>query len=76
MITKSAEIAQFILVSLRKVTFKDANHVYGVTMQGTGISYLVGKVNLSEVGEDGEIMKDLEDTGGGPPEDIPEVTGG
>jgi chromosome segregation protein len=76
MITKNAELAQFIVVSLRKVTFKDANHVYGVTMQGTGISYLIGKVNLAEVGEDGEIMKDIEDVGGGPPEDIPEVTGG
>lgn len=76
MVTKNAEFAQFILISLRKVTFKDADHVYGVTMQGTGISYLIGKVNLTEVGDDGEIMKDLEDLGDSQPEDMPEVTGG
>jgi len=76
MVTRNASLAQFILVSLRKVTFKDASHVYGVTMQGTGISYLIGKVNLSEVGEDGELMKDLKDTGSNPPEGLPELTGG
>ncbi|UCH87897.1 MAG: chromosome segregation protein SMC [Thermoplasmata archaeon] len=76
MITKNTKLAQFILISLRKVTFKDASHVYGVTMQGTGISYIVGKVNLTEIGEDGEIMKNLDDIGGPPPKELPEATGG
>jgi chromosome segregation protein len=77
MITKNSQMAQFILVSLRKVTFKDASHVYGITMQGTGISYIIGNVNLGEIGEDGKIMRDLKDIDRSPPTGgPPEFTGG
>jgi chromosome segregation protein len=76
MVTKSTEMAQFIVISLRKVTFKDASHIYGITMQGTGISYIIGKVNLSEIGDEGEILSDMEDFKGPPPKELPEATGG
>jgi chromosome segregation protein len=76
MVTKNTEMAQFIVISLRKVTFKDASHIYGITMQGTGISYIIGKVNLSEIGDEGELLSDMEDFKGPPPKELPEATGG
>ena len=71
MITKNVPMAQFILISLRKVTFKNASHIYGITMQGTGISYIVGKVNLTEIGEEGEIMRELKEIKDKSPREIP-----
>jgi chromosome segregation protein len=76
MISNNTQLAQFIMISLRKVTFKDAEHVYGITMQGTGLSYIVGKVNLTEIGEDGKIMKDLNDIGDSQSKEMTEATGG
>ncbi len=40
--------AQFIVVSLRRITLKHAHHIYGVTMSN-GISTVIGNVNLKEV---------------------------
>ncbi len=55
MIKRSAEDSQFIMVSLRKVALKEANHVYGVTMRETGISEMIGNIDPSAVGPKGEI---------------------
>ena len=55
MIKQSALDSQFILVSLRKIALKEANHVYGVTMRETGISEMIGNVDLSSIGAKGEI---------------------
>jgi chromosome segregation protein len=55
MVKNNSLTAQFIMISLRKVTLKKANHVYGVTIQNNGITDIVGKVNLAEVAEEGEL---------------------
>ena len=52
MIKRNSNTAQFVQISLRKVTLKEADHIVGVTMTPAGHSDLVMKVNLSEV-EDG-----------------------
>jgi chromosome segregation protein len=64
MVKENSSIAQFVMVSLRKVTIKEADHIYGVTIQKTsGISDIIGNVNIAEVGEEGEISH--EGAGGG-----------
>ena len=55
MVMNNSKTAQFIMISLRKVTLKKANHVYGVTIQNNGITDIVGKINLTDLGEEGEI---------------------
>jgi len=55
MIKQKAQDSQFIMVSLRKVALKEANHVYGVTMKETGISEMIGNIDPSSVGPKGEI---------------------
>ena len=55
MIKQNALDSQFILVSLRKIVLKEANHVYGVTMRETGISEMIGNVDPSAIGPKGEI---------------------
>ena len=55
MIKQNALDSQFIMVSLRKIALKEANHVYGVTMRETGISEMIGNVDLSSIGPKGEI---------------------
>src|SRR3990170_67261 len=49
MIKKNGGTAQFVQISLRKITLKEADHILGVTMTAAGHSELVMKVNLSEV---------------------------
>ncbi len=49
--------AQFVMVSLRHATLKQADHIYGVTMQSNGITDVVGHVNLSDVGKEGHITR-------------------
>src|SRR3972149_227706 len=49
MIKKNANTAQFVQISLRKVTLKESDHIIGVTMTPSGISDLVMKVNLAEI---------------------------
>lgn len=51
MVKEEAKHAQFIVVSLRKVTLKEADHVYGVTMMENGLSEVVG-VRLSELADE------------------------
>ena len=42
MLRRNAERAQFIVISLRKVTLKFAHRIFGVTMRGDGCSHVVG----------------------------------
>lgn len=56
MIKENSSYAQFILISLRKVTLKEADHIYGVTLREDGISEIVGHVDLSSIGPKGEIL--------------------
>lgn len=44
--------AQFLMVSLRKVTLKEADHVYGVTMTGQQETEIVGEVRIDEIVEE------------------------
>ena len=55
MIKQNAEDSQFIMVSLRKVALKEADHVYGVTMRDTGISEMIGNIDPSTVSPKGEF---------------------
>jgi chromosome segregation protein len=55
MIKKNAEHSQFINISLRKIVLKEANHVYGVTMHDSGISEMIGNVDIDSIGHKGEI---------------------
>ena len=48
MLRRNAERAQFVVISLRKVTLKFASHLYGVTMHGDGCSRVVG-IRLDEI---------------------------
>ncbi len=54
MIKKNSERAQFLQISLREVTLKEAANLIGVTMQKDGISKVVMKVDLGRI-------KDIED---------------
>ncbi|MEM3341131.1 MAG: chromosome segregation protein SMC, partial [Thermoplasmata archaeon] len=51
LVARNSKTAQFVMISLRKVTLKEADHIYGVTMQSNGISTVVGKVNIQEIQE-------------------------
>jgi chromosome segregation protein len=55
MIKNNSKYAQFITMSLRKIVLKEADHVYGVVKQSNGISNIIGNVNISQIGEKGEI---------------------
>lgn len=55
MIKQKSDYSQFIMVSLRKVVLKEANHVYGVTMRDTGISEMIGNIDPEAVGPKGEL---------------------
>jgi chromosome segregation protein len=56
MIKRNALDSQFIMVSLRKVALKEANHVYGVTMRDTGVSEMIANVDPDTVGPQGELV--------------------
>jgi chromosome segregation protein len=48
----NSDKAQFLMVSLRKVTLKEADHVYGVTMAAEGQTEIVGEVRIDEIVEE------------------------
>ncbi len=52
MVKSESKHAQFIVVSLRKVTLKEAEHVYGVTMMESGLSEIIGEVRISELADE------------------------
>jgi chromosome segregation protein len=62
MVKENSTDSQFIVVSLRKVALKEANHVYGVTMRDTGVSEMIGEIDPVSVGPQGELHM-----GGGSP---------
>ncbi|MFY9605586.1 MAG: chromosome segregation protein SMC [Thermoplasmata archaeon] len=47
-VKRSSKNAQFIQISLRNITLKEADHIIGVTMQREGISDIVMKPNIGE----------------------------
>jgi chromosome segregation protein len=47
-VKRSTKNAQFIQISLRNVTLKEADHIIGVTMQREGVSDIVMKPNIGE----------------------------
>lgn len=49
MVASNSKKAQFIVVSLRKVTLRQADHIYGVTMQKVGLSEIVGNFDISQL---------------------------
>jgi chromosome segregation protein len=49
MVKKNSRQAQFVMVSLRKVTLKEADAIYGVTMRADSISDVVGNVSLHDI---------------------------
>jgi chromosome segregation protein len=51
MVKKNSETAQFMQISLRKVTLAQADHIIGVFMPKKGVSRLVMEVNLGDVKE-------------------------
>jgi chromosome segregation protein len=50
-VKRSSRNAQFIQISLRKVTLKESDHIIGVTMQREGISEVVMRPNIGETTE-------------------------
>ncbi|UCE80260.1 MAG: chromosome segregation protein SMC [Methanobacteriota archaeon] len=50
-VKRSSQNAQFIQISLRKVTLKEADHIIGVTMQREGVTDIVMKPNIGETAE-------------------------
>ncbi|MDI6856325.1 MAG: AAA family ATPase, partial [Candidatus Thermoplasmatota archaeon] len=59
LIKNNSKKAQFIIISLRKILLKEADHLYGVVKADGEISKIIGNVNLEAVGEDGTISKDI-----------------
>lgn len=49
MVKKNSRIAQSVMISLRKITMKEADYIYGVTMRDNSISDVIGNVNLQDV---------------------------
>jgi chromosome segregation protein len=52
MVKKNSRKAQFVMVSLRKITLKEADCIYGVTMRADSISDVVGNVSLHDISEE------------------------
>jgi chromosome segregation protein len=48
MLRRNSSKAQFIVISLRKVTLKWAEHLFGVTMKANGVSQVIG-LNLDDI---------------------------
>ncbi|MCK5561266.1 MAG: chromosome segregation protein SMC, partial [Thermoplasmata archaeon] len=83
MVRRNSQLAQFVMISLRKVTLKEADHVYGATIQRNGITDIIGNINISTISEKGELLKTppagdavanaISSTATQPPDDSPEV---
>ena len=58
MVKSNSNDSQFIMVSLRKVALKEANHVYGVTMRDTGVSDMIGNIDPSTVSPKGDFKSE------------------
>jgi len=51
MIKENSNHAQFIVVTLRRPTLKEADHVYGVTLREDGVSQMIGNIDLESIKE-------------------------
>src|SRR5256712_734679 len=49
MIRRNSATAQFVQISLRKVSLKEADHLVGVTMTPDSLSEVIMRVNLAEI---------------------------
>jgi chromosome segregation protein len=60
-VKENSKHTQFLMVSLRKVTLKEADHVYGVTMTAQQETEVVGEVRIDEIVEEPppEMPKEL-----------------
>ncbi len=56
-IRENSENAQFIQVTLRKVTLKQTEHIIGVMMQSSGVSEVVMKPNIDDFVEENRPME-------------------
>jgi len=54
-VQKASRTAQFVQITLRKVTMNKADHIIGVTMQEEGVSKIIMKPNISDGEGFGEI---------------------
>ena len=59
-VKRSSRNAQFIQISLRNVTLREADHLIGVTMQREGISEIVMKPNIGEGADVPETQPETE----------------
>jgi chromosome segregation protein len=50
-VKKSSATAQFVQISLRKVTLNKADHIIGVTKPAGGISNVIFKPNIGDFSE-------------------------
>ncbi len=50
-VQKSSKTAQFVQISLRKITLTKADHIIGVTKQDGGISHVIMRPNISDVSD-------------------------
>lgn len=50
-VQKSSKTAQFVQISLRKITLTKADHIVGVTKQEGGISHVIMRPHISDVSE-------------------------
>lgn len=48
-VQKSSKTAQFVQISLRKITLTKADHIIGVTKQDGGISHVIVRPNISDI---------------------------
>ena len=48
-VQKSSKTAQFVQISLRKITLTKADHIIGVTKQDGGISHVIIRPNISDI---------------------------
>jgi chromosome segregation protein len=55
--SQESSTAQFVVISLRKVTLKEADHIYGVTMAGNGLSQVIGNFDFNQITEQGELVQ-------------------
>jgi chromosome segregation protein len=72
MIKDNARYAQFIVVSLRRITLKEASHIYGVTQQVAGQSEIIAHFDIDtlrdeEAGKGAVPGADGSDGGAAPP---------
>ena len=48
-VQKSSRTAQFVQISLRKITLTKADHIIGVTKQDGGLSHVIMRPNISDI---------------------------